>query len=764
MSGNISVPVLIVKTPVFPGQVNKNVDFRSIPSARSAIRAALRHEGIIPVFYAGDPTGRNRFYYVLCRIHSTPPINYDETARGYFDSVITLEGLRLRGLYGSRSGAERKEFVKAITLPDRFWETYRDRHIEETEPAVPVSVSTLCGLISAARNWEGKTDAKFEYDAGNSREMLEMIYDLRRSYVEACPENYITIMRDSFTGQIERMQEYFSEHSAERKQKPEVIPAPAVKQRDPDRILHFSDEKAARDYIESHDYPLRVKSAATSNVTKTDGYGRALLYLETLANLPWDITKPANTDITEIRRLLDENHYGMDQVKERIIESIIVNRRSGSRMPSVICLAGAPGVGKTSITKAIAAALNLPLVKVSMGGQSDAMALKGAHRSYVGSCCSTILSGMIYARCNNPVVLVDEVDKATPSHAGDPYAALLEILDPSQNSEFTDSYVEIPFDLSKATFICTANDVSKIPAALRDRMEFIYLEPYSIEEREHIFAQYIFPRTVKDCGLSETDAVLGEGVARMIAEQYSRDGGARTLRRIADTLCRHACVKLAEGETSVTFTKEDAERLCKDFRKPEFPSDELSAEPGVVSGLAVTAAGEGVITPIECCTAPGTGNLAVTGSYHEIARDSIEVALNFVKCNAEKLGIAPDYFATHDIFVHYPRTYISNDGNSAGIANATAIISAVLNRAPREGVSMTGEITLNGRVYEVGGLRKKIAGAKKRGITCVLYPEGNRSEADEIPEAEKAGMTLIPVKRYFDAFEVIFGPAPGCAA
>lgn len=521
--------------------------------------------------------------------------------------------------------------------------------------------------------------------------------------------------------------------------------------------LRFDSEAKACEYILNHDYPQAVKDAAEMVKGDTDGRGNTLHYLNTLASFPWNVSKKTSADFKEIRRVLDASHFGMDSVKERVVENLILRERAKDTNPLILCLAGAPGTGKTSIVSAIAKALGLPVVKISMGGANDARQLKGFHRAYVGSTSSEIVRGMLVNHCNNPIVLIDEIEKARSSGDGDPHAALLEILDPSQNRTFMDNYMGVPVDLSKATFICTANDISRIPAPLRDRMDFVILQPYGVKEREIIFRRYVLPAEMRDCSLTPEEFSLAKGAAALIAEKYSGDGGARDLKRCAAELCRKAGSALSKGAKSVKFSMDDIENILRDFRRPEFPQEDLEPEVGTVNGMAVTTAGEGVILPIECRAARGCGKLVVTGNFRDIARDSIEVALNYVKCSAEMFGIEPGFFDTHDIYVHYPRTYISNDGNSAGIANVTAILSAVLGKEPLKGVSLTGEITLSGKVLEVGGLAQKIAGAKKRGITCVVYPERCRAEVEALDPAVRRDMRLIPVNRYSDAFPEVFG-------
>ena len=738
----VTAHVLKLTTPVFPTNVIKFVpelhSKEELQHLSDVLKDAENHNGVVPAAFRIAGCSTNEAVVILCRIPC--PMTMNDAEEGF-----KLEGLDFISACGYKAES------KTIRIPESYLSRYKEAGRSRETDRAHIPFRKIVELFECADEWNPDIGMMNDARYGDRDGFVYGINRLCRIVCEDNPPLYASLSASELPVRMETLQDILNA-VIRRRNKGRA----SGSKRQTARTVRFKNEEEAKNYILKHDYPQIVKDVAENTAVGFSSSANTLQYLTTLANLPWNCSLPVCSDVNRIRSVLAESHYGMDAVKERIAESIIVNGRSDKNSATVLCLVGAPGVGKTSIAAAIAKALGLPMIKLSMGGQNDILGIKGVHRSYRGSTCSTIISGMMRCRCDNPVILIDEIDKASLSKEGDPHAALLEVLDPSQNCEFMDAFLDIPFDISKATFICTANDFTRIPEPLRDRMEFVFLQPYSTDERTVIFERYVLPSKMKACGIAENELTLAGGTAGYIAEYFSCEGGVRSLERAAGVLCRKACMMLAEGKNHVTFTARDIDELLCDYRKPEFPEESLEPAVGVVNAVAVTSEGDGVIVPIECSVAPGTGNLDVTGNHREIARDSIEVALNYVKCHAEQFGIAPEFFRTHDVYVHYPRTYISNSGNSAGIANVTAIISAALGRAPKRRVTMTGEISLTGRVLEIGGLEKKITGAKSRGITRVIYPANNRAEADRLPDDVRDGIELLPVTNYTEVFQAAF--------
>lgn len=467
-------------------------------------------------------------------------------------------------------------------------------------------------------------------------------------------------------------------------------------------------------------------------------------YLEWFFSLPWNEATDDFLNVSAASEQLEKDHYGLEKVKERILEYLAVRQLTDSLRGPILCLSGPPGVGKTSLARSIATALERKFVRVSLGGVRDEAEIRGHRRTYIGAMPGRIIRGLKQAGTNNPVFLLDEIDKMSNDFRGDPSSAMLEVLDPEQNNSFSDHYIEEPFDLSNVLFIATANDVSNIPGPLLDRMELIQIGGYTEQEKTEIAVRHLLSKQLAEHGLKKSQLTVKADALEEVVRRYTREAGVRNLERVLGSLCRKAAKQIAMGEKKrVTVTK----RNLDDFLgKPiyRYGQGELEDMIGAVTGLAYTAFGGDTLT-IEVSLAPGKGKLQLTGKLGDVMQESAQTAYSFVRANATSLGIEPNFYETQDIHIHVPEGAVPKDGPSAGITLATALISALTKRPVRRDVGMTGEITLRGRVLPIGGLKEKSLAAHRAGLTTVLLPQDNTRDIDDIPESVRAGMKFIPV-------------------
>lgn len=467
-------------------------------------------------------------------------------------------------------------------------------------------------------------------------------------------------------------------------------------------------------------------------------------YLEWFFSLPWNEATDDFLNVEAASEQLDEDHYGLEKVKERILEYLAVRQLTDSLRGPILCLAGPPGVGKTSLARSIATALERKFVRVSLGGVRDEAEIRGHRRTYIGAMPGRIIRGLKQAGTNNPVFLLDEIDKMANDFRGDPSSAMLEVLDPEQNNSFSDHYIEEPFDLSNVLFIATANDVSNIPGPLLDRMELIQIGGYTEQEKTEIAIRHLLSKQLKEHGLKKSQLTVKPDALQEVVRRYTREAGVRSLERVIGALCRKAAKQIAMGEKKrVTVTK----RNLPDFLgKPiyRYGQSELEDTIGAVTGLAYTAFGGDTLT-IEVSLAPGKGKLQLTGKLGDVMQESAQTAYSFVRANAEAFKIDPNFYETQDIHIHVPEGAVPKDGPSAGITIATALISALTKRPVRRDVGMTGEITLRGRVLPIGGLKEKSLAAHRAGLTTILMPQDNTRDIDDIPETVRDGIRFIPV-------------------
>ena len=477
-------------------------------------------------------------------------------------------------------------------------------------------------------------------------------------------------------------------------------------------------------------------------------------YIETILDLPWHKANKVNRNINKAEKILNEDHYGLEKVKERILECLAVQHLTKNNKGPIICLVGPPGVGKTSIAKSIARATNREFVRMSLGGVRDEAEIRGHRRTYIGAIPGRVINGITESGTNNPLFLFDEVDKIGSDFRGDPASALLEVLDPEQNNTFTDHYLEIPFDLSDVMFITTANTTSTIPAPLLDRMEVIELTSYTEEEKVHIATGYLVPKKMKENGLKKTQFSITSAAIRDIIEYYTREAGVRNLEREIGNACRKAARNIVSGKQKKNNVT--PRNLKSYLGKRVFIDDIGSLEPevGVTTGMAWTIVG-GVTLTIETVKMPGTGKLILTGQMGDVMRESATTALGYIKSISGKYKIGKDIFKDYDIQIHIPEGATPKDGPSAGITMCSALFSLLTDRKADKTVAMTGEITLRGKVLRIGGLKEKSLAAYRQGIRKIIIPKENEPDLEEIPASVRKEIEFIPVSDFEEVIPVV---------
>ncbi len=521
-----------------------------------------------------------------------------------------------------------------------------------------------------------------------------------------------------------------------------------------------------RQKIEAAGMPEEVKEVALRELDRLSKmhpaaaeYTVSRTYLDWLISLPWNKVTEDNLDIANAKRVLDEDHYDLDDVKERLLEFLAVRKLKQDTKGPILCFVGPPGVGKTSLGQSIARALGRKFVRISLGGVRDEAEIRGHRRTYVGALPGRIIQGLRQAGTKNPVFMLDEVDKIGFDFRGDPAAALLEVLDPEQNHSFVDHYLDVPFDLSQVLFICTANITDTIPPALLDRMEVIRLPGYSHEEKLQIAKRYLIPRNLKEHGLNEDNLEFTDEALSMIVKQYTREAGVRNLNREIANVCRKVARRVAEGNTEKVIVT--PQNVTEFLGPPKFIEEIAERQPqvGVATGLAWTPFGGSVLF-VETTKMPGKGTLTITGHLGEIMKESAQAALSYVRSRSEQLGIPEDFFSKHDIHIHVPAGAIPKDGPSAGITMATALASLATGRPVRHDIAMTGEITLTGRVLPVGGIKEKVLAAKEAGITEIILPAQNEKDLIEIPEHIRNALHFHFVENMDEVLEIALLPTP----
>jgi ATP-dependent Lon protease len=517
-----------------------------------------------------------------------------------------------------------------------------------------------------------------------------------------------------------------------------------------------------RERLAELDLPEEVRKAADRELSRLERlptaaaeYGVIRTYLDWIVTLPWGITTPDNLDLDRARRILDEDHYDLDKVKNRIVEHLAVSKLREDPAGQILCFVGPPGVGKTSLGHSIARTLGRRFARLSVGGVRDEAEIRGHRRTYIGAMPGTIIRAIRDAESTNPVLLIDEIDKLGSDFRGDPASAMLEVLDPEQNRNFRDHYLDLPFDLSKVLFICTANTTDTIPGPLLDRMDVIQLSGYTEEEKLGIAKRYLVPKQLEAHGLSRKQLRIADRSLRLVIREYTREAGVRGLERRIGDLCRKAAVRVAEGETEPIRVDEALVREWLGPRRYSGEARRRTADAGVATGLAYTPVGGDVLF-IEAQAYPGTGKLTITGQLGEVMQESAQAALTWVRSHAGELGVDESWFMHHDVHVHVPAGAIPKDGPSAGITMATAIASLVRGAPVASDVAMTGEITLTGQVLPIGGVREKVLAAERAGLKRVILPRENEHDLDELPEETRKALRFVLVDTIEDVLEAAF--------
>lgn len=529
-----------------------------------------------------------------------------------------------------------------------------------------------------------------------------------------------------------------------------------------DKARQEEDVENLRKQIEEAGLPKNVydkamaelqKYAQTNNQMAESGVIRS--YLDWIVSLPWSKSSKDNDDLNDVAKKLDANHYGLEKVKDRIIEYLAVKMMTGHNPSTILCFAGPPGVGKTSLARSISEALGRKFVKQSLGGVRDESEIRGHRRTYIGALPGRILKGMKDSGTVNPVFLLDEIDKMTADYRGDPSAAMLEVLDPEQNKYFSDNYLEEPYDLSQVMFITTANDLSNIAAPLRDRMEIIELSSYTEIEKFNIGFKHLLPRQLEEHGLKENQISITDDAMYAIIQNYTREAGVRELNRMIASICRKTVRKiLMEKVTKVEIT---VDNLTDYLGKIKFTNNKNRGidQVGIVTGLAYTSFG-GDTLDIEVTTYPGKGGLVLTGKLGDVMKESAQAAFSFVKSHAQEYGIESEFLEKNDIHIHVPEGAVPKDGPSAGVTLTTALVSALSKRPVDCHIGMTGEITLRGSVLPIGGLREKSIAAHRSGLTKIFIPQENERDIDDIPEEVRNVLTIVPVSHISQILNEIF--------
>ncbi len=512
------------------------------------------------------------------------------------------------------------------------------------------------------------------------------------------------------------------------------------------------DEKSKKKLNDECDRLIKTTPGSPeANVTRT--------YLDRVTSLPWGIFTEDSLDVPGARKILNSDHYGLEEVKERILELIAVKKLAPDANAQILCLVGPPGVGKTSVAKSLAKAMGRKYVRISLGGVHDEAEIRGHRKTYIGSMPGRVITAIEQAETANPLILLDEIDKLGSDYKGDPSSALLEVLDGEQNSTFTDHYIDVPFDLSKVLFVTTANDASQIPAPLFDRMEVIELYSYTAEDKFLIAKKHLIPKQVKNFGMNSKMIRFTDGAIRELISSYTKEAGVRTLDRTINKVIRKVAVKFAEGFEGKFVV--DLESLAELLGTPKYKLSKLNFENmiGVSNGLAWTSVG-GEMMQIEVAVLDGTGKTELTGSLGDVMKESAKAAISYIRSQAELLGIDSEFYKNKDIHIHVPEGAVPKDGPSAGVTITTALVSALTGRKVNKYVAMTGEITLRGRVLPIGGLREKSTAAYKNGMKTVLIPEANKADLDKVNDIVKNSIEFIPVSNLDEVLSIALESSP----
>ena len=662
-------------------------------------------------------------------------------------TISAIEDLRSHFVCAAQSVSADFDNVPEIEALRRAIVQQFDQYVKLNKKIPPEILTSLAGIDDAGRLAD-TIAAHLPLKLEQKQEILEM-FDVRKrlEHLLAALEGELDILQveKRIRGRVKRQMEksqreyYLNEQvKAIQKELGEGEEGADLEEMEK-RIKKAQMPKEARKKADSEFKKLKLMSPMSAEATVIRNY------IDTLCNLPWRKKNRVNNDLTNANKVLDEDHYGLDKVKERILEYLAVQQRVDRLKAPILCLVGPPGVGKTSLGQSIARATNRKFVRMALGGVRDEAEIRGHRRTYIGSMPGKILQNMTKVGVKNPLFLLDEIDKLGMDFRGDPSSALLEVLDPEQNHTFADHYVEVDYDLSEVMFVATANTMN-IPAALMDRMEVIRLSGYTEDEKINIAQKYLLPKQIKNNGLKDGEIGVAESAIRDIIRYYSREAGVRALEREISKICRKVVktLLLKKSDKKISVTAKNLDKYLG-VRRFNFGIAEKQNQVGQVTGLAWTEVGGELLT-VETVAVPGKGAITRTGTLGDVMKESIEAARSVVRKRAQALGIQPDFYEKTDLHIHMPEGATPKDGPSAGIAIATALVSVLSGIPVRADVAMTGEITLRGEVLPIGGLKEKLLAAHRGGIRTVLIPEDNVKDLAEIPDNIKNRLEIIPVK------------------
>lgn len=700
--------------------------------------------------------------------------------------IVSLTQVKDKGYVRARLEPLRRFKIEKIYLPNESSNFYACSGetllpINEDSPNTQVAFKHLADeLIKLAGQGGPKFPRNFPFNFSRTQKASN-VTDLVANYLEnvsnaerqqilaaADVEERIKLLltfieREKQISEIDRNLTQSIQKSTEKSQKEYFLreKLKAIKKELGEDVDGENSEEGIKDRLEKNPYPEHVKAKVRAELKRYELMPQGTLeaslikaYIDTLMDVPWYQKTEDNDDLDNVRKILDEDHYGLKKVKERIIEYLAVKKMTGNLKAPILCFYGPPGCGKTSLGKSIARALGRKFFKASLGGISDEAEIRGHRRTYVGSMPGRIISGMKRCKTINPVFLLDEVDKLSNSYKGDPSSALLEVLDPEQNFAFNDNYLEEPYDLSNVLFIATANYLENVLEPLRDRLELIEVPSYTTLEKCEIAKNHLVKKQIQANGLKDNQVTIKEEAILYIIERYTREAGVRELERQIASLLRKIDVELLTNK-DVTHIEVDVEAVKKYLGVEIFDSSskEKEAQVGVVTGLAYTQFG-GDILPIEVNYFPGKGQLILTGKLGDVMKESASIALDYVKANAKRYGIDSKLFAENDIHIHFPEGAIPKDGPSAGVAISTAIYSCLTGKAVDNNVAMTGEVTLRGNALPIGGLREKSLAALRSGIKTIIVPSENKKSVAELPKEVIDNLNIIYMKNVDDALKV----------
>ena len=617
--------------------------------------------------------------------------------------------------------------VNSKMQPDRFMSIMSVNHL-----------GRLCDMVAAAMDFDSDVKQRLLEEMDFAKRAEELIYQINRLIEVMDIEQ--TIIRKTKQRLDEHQREYFL-----REQLQVIQDELGDKDGIAGEVEEFKERIAKAKLGKENTEKLNKDLNRFAKLPSASADSAVLRsYLESVLDLPWNKSTKEKFDIKHSQQILEEDHYGLEKVKERILEFLAVRKMTGGRNSTVLCLEGPPGVGKTSIARSIARALGRKFVRVSLGGIHDESDIRGHRKTYIGAMEGRIMAAMREAKVKNPLILLDEIDKMGVDYKGDPSAALLEVLDNEQNNAFRDHYIEIPFDLSNVLFITTANTLDRISQPLLDRMEIIRISGYTGAEKFHIARDYLIKKALNKTGMKAEQFRITDGAINKIIESYTREAGVRKLEQTLESLCRKAAKRILEtGEESIEISEENiGEYLGKEIYHFDMMNE--SDEVGVARGLAWTSVGGDTLS-IEVNVMSGTGKVELTGKLGDVMKESAKAAISYIRSTADELNIDKSFYENKDIHIHVPEGAVPKDGPSAGITMATAVVSSLTNRPVKHDIAMTGEITLRGRVLPIGGLKEKSMAAYRAGIKTVIIPEENKRDIDDIPEEIRENISFIPV-------------------